>query len=49
MARFSPLRRTLAVSAAVAIGFAGFGAGILPASAQPIKVPAEKSTPRTKQ
>ncbi|MGP5588236.1 S8 family peptidase, partial [Glutamicibacter ardleyensis] len=45
MTRFSPLRRTLAVSAAVAIGFAGFGAGILPASAQPIKVPAEKSTP----
>lgn len=45
MARFSPLRRTLAVSAAVAIGFAGFGAGILPASAQPIKVPAEKSNP----
>lgn len=45
MARFSPLRRTLAVSAAVAIGFAGFGAGILPASAQPIKVPAEKFTP----
>ncbi len=45
MARFSPLRRTLAVSAAVAVGFAGFGAGILPASAQPIKVPAEKSNP----
>ena len=45
MARFSPLRRTLALSAAVAIGFAGFGAGALPASAQPIKVPTEKSTP----
>ncbi|MGO2480211.1 S8 family serine peptidase [Glutamicibacter ardleyensis] len=45
MARFSPLRRILALSAAVAIGFAGFGAGALPASAHPIKVPTEKSTP----
>ncbi|MFL4474957.1 S8 family serine peptidase [Paeniglutamicibacter sp. MACA_103] len=46
MARFStPLRRTLVVSAAVAIGFASLGAGAFPAVAIPTAVPAAKSTP----
>lgn len=47
MARFStPLRRTLAVSAAVVIGMSGFGAGALPANAAPVTAPAEKSLPK---
>ncbi|MEF9981095.1 MAG: S8 family peptidase [Glutamicibacter sp.] len=47
MARFStPLRRTLAVSAAVVIGMSGFGAGALPATASPVSAPAEKSLPK---
>ena len=47
MARFStPLRRTLAVSAAVVIGMSGFGIGALPATASPVPIPAEKSLPK---
>ncbi|UXN32944.1 S8 family peptidase [Glutamicibacter sp. M10] len=46
MARFStPLRRSLAASTAVVIGLAGLGAGAMPASAQPVTAPAEKSAP----
>lgn len=46
MARFStPLSRSMAACAAVAIGVAGFSAGALPASAAPAKTPAEKTTP----
>ncbi|MHC6178058.1 S8 family serine peptidase [Glutamicibacter sp. X7] len=46
MVRFStPLRRSLAASAAVVIGLTGFGAGALPASALPVMAPAEKPAP----
>ena len=46
MARFStPLSRSIAASAAVMIGLAGLGTGALPASAAPVTVPAEKTTP----